>query len=315
MSDLKLGIVLWAQGATWPEMLAAAQRVDRLGYDSLWTWDHLLPVFGDRHGAIFDGPSALAALAMATRHVRLGMFVAGNTFRNPALLAKSLVTLDHISGGRAICGIGGAWFEPEHRAAGIDFGGGFGERLRWLGESVAAIRALFDGAEVTSPVGGHYQFDSLIERPLPIQAHLPILVGGSGEQLTLRIVARYADIWNAFGSPEELHRKDAILRSHCADVGRDPSEIERTVGVMLVIRNTEDEARRVWADCLASQGASYEEGPEVWLGSPGQIASRVVAFRERGFHSIIAEIPPPYDAETIERFIGEVRPEVLALRL
>lgn len=102
MTDLKLGIVLWAQGTTWPDMLDAARRVDRLGYDSLWTWDHLLPVFGDRRGPIFDGPAAIAALAMVTTRVRLGLFVGGNTFRNPALFAKSVATLDHISGGRAI---------------------------------------------------------------------------------------------------------------------------------------------------------------------------------------------------------------------
>jgi len=303
---LRQGIVLWAQGATWPELRDAGQLVDRLGYDSLWTWDHLEPVFGDRLGPVLEGPSVLAALAVLTQRVRLGLFVAGNTFRNPALLAKSTATLDQLSGGRAICGVGGAWLEREHTAAGVAFGSGFGERLGWLDESVAALRALFDGQTVTSAPDAHYAFAGLTQRPLPVQRRLPILVGGSGEQRTLRTVARYADLWNAFGHPETLARKDAVLRRHCAEVGRDPEAIERTVGVMLVIRDTEAEARRVWGERLAGQGAAYEEGPEVWLGSPRQIADRIAAMRAVGFHTIIAETPPPFDVETIERFIGEV---------
>ena len=304
--ELKQGIVLWAQGATWPELRAAGQLVDRLGYDSLWTWDHLEPVFGDRHGPVLEGPTILAALAALTERVRLGLFVAGNTFRNPALLAKSTVTLDHLSAGRAICGIGGAWLEREHTAAGVPFGSGFGERLRWLDEAVSALRTLFDGGTVTSQADAHYAFDGLTQRPRPVQARLPILVGGSGERRTLRTVARDADLWNAFGDPDTLARKDAVLRRHCAEIGRDPDAIERTVGVMLVIRDTQADARRVWAERLAAQGAPYEEGPEVWLGSPHEIAERVAAMRAVGFHTIIAEVPPPFDVETLERFRLEV---------
>ena len=303
---LRLGLVLWAQGASWPELRQTGLLADRLGYDSLWTWDHLEPVFGRRDGPILEGPSLLAAWAVLTQRVRLGLFVAGNTFRNPALLAKSTVTLDHLSGGRAILGIGGAWLEREHTAAGVPFGSGFGERLRWLDESVAAIRAVLDGEAVTSEPGAHYAFQGLLQRPHPVQTRLPIMVGGSGERRTLRTVARYADLWNAFGDPATLAEKDAVLRRHCAEVGRDPDAIERTVGVMLTIRDTEADARRVWAERLAGQGAPYEEGPEVWLGSPRQIADRVRAMRAIGFHTIIAEVPPPYDRETIERFRLEV---------
>lgn len=308
MPDLKLGIVLWAQGQPWSDIARAGVLVDQLGYESLWTWDHLLPVFGDRTGPILDGSTVLAALAVTTRHVRLGLFVAGNTFRNPALLAKSVTTLDHVSNGRAILGVGGAWFEPEHTAAGIDFGAGFGDRLRWLDESVGAIRGLLDGATVTSPPASHYAFRDLTLRPRPVQHRLPIMVGGSGERLTLRTVARHADVWNAFGSPEQLAHKDEVLRRHCLDVGRDEREIERSVGVMLVIRDTEDAARASWAATLRSQGAPYEEGPEVWLGSPHQIAARIVELRALGFHTVVAESPPPFDPETIERLYAEVRP-------
>ena len=149
MADIRLGINLWSQAASWPDILAAAQAADRLGYDHLWTWDHLLPIFGDPDQPIVEGYTTLAALAQATERIRLGLFVGANTFRNPGLAVKSIVTIDHISAGRAMLGLGGAWFELEHRAFGIDFGSGFGQRLDWLAEAVPAARALLDGETVT----------------------------------------------------------------------------------------------------------------------------------------------------------------------
>src|SRR6476646_2188662 len=195
MTDLKLGIALWSQASDWSSFLAAAQAAERLGYDHVWTWDHIQAIFGDPDQPIFEGYTALAAIAQATERVRIGLFVGANTFRNPGLAVKCLTTIDHISGGRAIMGIGGAWFEGEHRAFGIDFGSGFGQRLDWLAESVPAVRALLDGDEVTSS-GGRYAFDHLRIDPLPVQRHLPIMIGGAGERKTLRIVAQYADMWN-----------------------------------------------------------------------------------------------------------------------
>src|SRR6186997_3196117 len=149
MTDVKLGILLWSQASTWPEKLDAAKRVDRLGYDHLWTWDHVYAIFGDPYQPIFEGWSSLAAWAMATEHTRLGLLVGANTFRNPGLTAKIAETVDHISEGRAIVGIGGAWFDLEHEAHGIDFGSGFGQRLDWLDEAVGAMRTVLDGGSVT----------------------------------------------------------------------------------------------------------------------------------------------------------------------
>ena len=219
MADLKLGINLWSQASDWPSFLAAGQRADELGYDTLWTWDHVLAIFGEPGQPIFEGYTALAALAQATARVQLGLFVGANTFRNPGLAAKAVTTIDHISGGRAVMGLGGAWFEGEHQAFGIDFGTGFGQRLDWLAEAVPAVRSLLDGGEVTSAPGGRYAFDHLRIAPRPIRDHLPIMIGGAGEKKTLRIVAQHADLWNVFGTPETVARKDAILRQHCADVG------------------------------------------------------------------------------------------------
>src|SRR5664280_3660743 len=156
MSEFKVGINLWSQAGTWAELLDAAKTVDRLGYDHLWAWDHVKAIFGDPHQPIFEGWTTITAWAMATHHVKVGLMVGANTFRNPGLVAKIVTTLDHVSNGRAILGHGGAWFELEHNEFGIDFGTGFGQRLDWLDESVGAIRALTSGETVTSPAGGHY---------------------------------------------------------------------------------------------------------------------------------------------------------------
>ena len=312
MPNLNLGILLWSQATEWPPMLEAARRIDSLGYDHLWAWDHLYAIYGDPYQPIFEGYSVLSAWATATERVRLGLLVGANTFRNPGLVAKHLATLDHISGGRAIGGLGGAWFELEHEAHGIDFGSGFGQRLDWLDESVGVIRTLLDGGEVTHE-SAKYRFEALRHQPLPVQPHLPIMIGGGGEKKTLRTVAKYADMWNVSGDPDVLARKDAILRAHCADVGRDEALIERTVGVKLVIRDDKAEAERIWAEQMAHNRTPREEwdGPDtLWLGTPAQIAATIRARVAVGFETVIVELPAPYDVETIERLIGEVKPLV-----
>lgn len=313
MHDLKLGINLWSQASDWPSFLEAAQLADRLGYDHVWTWDHLLAIFGDPRQPIFEGYTALAAVAQATERVQLGLFVGANPFRNPGLAVKSIATIDHISGGRAIMGIGGAWFGAEHQAFGIDFGSGFGERLDWLAEAVPAIRTLLDGGDVTSAPGGRYAFDDLRIAPLPLQRRLPIMIGGAGERKTLRIVAEYADMWNVFGTPEIVARKDGILRAHCADVGRDPEAIERTLGCKVTIRSTEAEAERVRLDKLEHNRtplSRVEGDASFWTGTPEMIAETILGYRRVGFHTFIVELPAPYDVETIETLINVVKPMV-----
>jgi alkanesulfonate monooxygenase SsuD/methylene tetrahydromethanopterin reductase-like flavin-dependent oxidoreductase (luciferase family) len=313
MDGLKLGVCPWVQATEWPPLLDFVRRVDRLGYEHVWSWDHVHAIYGDPYQPIFEGWTVLAAWAMATERAKLGLLVGANTFRNPGVFAKAATTVDHISGGRAICGIGGAWFAFEHEAHGIEFGTGFGQRLDWLDESAGAMRRLLDGEEVTSAEGGRYRFDRLVHHPTPVQSHLPMLIGGVGERKTLRTVAKYADMWNAFGTPEELAHKDAVLRTHCEAVGRNEAEIERTVGCKIVVRDTEDEARRVWAAQLEANRTPYEEESDIWLGSPAQVAAKAAAFAAAGFRTIIAEMPAPYDVETVERLVAEVKP--LAERL
>jgi alkanesulfonate monooxygenase SsuD/methylene tetrahydromethanopterin reductase-like flavin-dependent oxidoreductase (luciferase family) len=313
MSDIKLGLNLWSQASDWPAFLAAGRLADRVGYDHLWTWDHLYAIFGDPHQPIFEGYTALAALAQATERVELGLFVGANTFRNPGLAVKAITTIDHISGGRAIMGIGGAWNEPEHRAFGIDFGSGFGQRLDWLAEAAPAIRTLLDGGEVTSEPGGRYDFEQLRIEPLPLRDRMPIMIGGAGERKTLRIVAQYADIWNVFGTPETVAHKDAVLRAHCEDVGRDPAAIERTLGCKVTIRSTQAEAERVRQALLDHNETPPErvEGDvSFWTGTAEQIAETIISYRRVGFHTFIAELPAPYDIETIEALATVVKPMV-----
>jgi alkanesulfonate monooxygenase SsuD/methylene tetrahydromethanopterin reductase-like flavin-dependent oxidoreductase (luciferase family) len=311
MADVKLGILLWSQVATWSEMLDAAQRVDRLGYAHLWTWDHLYAIFGDPYQPIFDGSTLLAAWARETEQTRLGLLVGANTFRNPGLVAKQTTTIDHASDGRAILGIGGAWMELEHHAHGIDFGTGFGQRLDWFDESVAALRTLVDGGSVTSMPGGRYAFDDLRHAPRPVQPHLPIMIGGSGEKKTLRTVAKYADMWNAMGPLDLMAHKIDVLREHCQAVGRDIGEIEFTLGIKATIRDSAAEADAVWREHMAlnkTPMANVADDDTFWNGTPGEIADRLRPYVELGFRTVISEQPAPYDTETFERLIGEVLP-------
>jgi alkanesulfonate monooxygenase SsuD/methylene tetrahydromethanopterin reductase-like flavin-dependent oxidoreductase (luciferase family) len=309
----KLGVLLWNQATDWPAYETAAKRVEELGYDSLWAWDHLYAIFGDPYQPIFEGYTTLAAMSKATTRLRLGLLVGANTFRNPGVVAKMLTTIDHASGGRAIAGIGGAWMEPEHTATGIDFGSGFGQRLDWLEETAAALDDLFDGKAVTSPPNAHYDLRDFRLLPPPVQERLPIMIGGSGEKKTLRTVARHADIWNAMGDAEFLRHKLEVLKRHCDEAGRDIAEIELTVGCKPIIRDTAEEARRLWEALMAHNRTPMSDvldDDTFWVGTPELIAEHMVSRKALGFNTFLAEIPAPYDTETLERWINEVRPMV-----
>ncbi len=229
-APLKLGANCWNQYTDWPSWLAAERRAERLGYDSLWTWDHLYPIVGSWQGPILEAYTAISALAATTERATIGLMVGANTFRNPALVAKMMTTIDHISGGRAVLGIGAAWFETEHTGYGLDFGTGAPERLRWLAQALPIMRGMLDGTEPTVTVG-RYQTHAVRNDPSPVQRHVPILIGGSGRKVTLRLVAQYGDACNLGGAIDELAEKEAALVEHCAAVGRDEREIERTYGI------------------------------------------------------------------------------------
>jgi alkanesulfonate monooxygenase SsuD/methylene tetrahydromethanopterin reductase-like flavin-dependent oxidoreductase (luciferase family) len=312
-APLKLGANCWNQYAEWPAFLAAHQRADRLGYDSLWTWDHLYPIVGPVEGPIFECYTAMAAVAASTERATIGMMVGANTFREPALVAKMVTTLDHISGGRAMLGIGAAWFETEHRAFGIPFGSSPGERLRWLRDALPILRGMLDGTRPSAPAGTRYAASDAINLPAPVQRRVPILIGGSGREVTLRLVARFAGACNVGGPAEHLAEKEATLVAHCAEVGRDEREIERTAAMGTpCIRDTSAKAHAVLEGIFAQHG-----GAVAWQGMPVGTVDDVVAFCEpfvrQGYRHLVFGFPSPYDDETMTRLATEVRPRLEAL--
>jgi len=225
---IRFGIQTPQQHITWSELLALWRDIDTLGYDSAWTFDHFLPIFSDPTGACLEGWTALAALAMATRRVRLGLMVTGNTYRHPAVLAKMAATVDIVSGGRLNFGIGAGWFELEHREYGVPFHT-TGARLSRLDEALRVIKLLWT-QERANFDGTHFKLDNASFNPKPLQQpHPPIVIGATGEKVALRIVAQHAQMWNSFGTPDIFHHKIAVLDEHCRRLGRDPAAIEKSV--------------------------------------------------------------------------------------
>ncbi|MES2209169.1 MAG: TIGR03560 family F420-dependent LLM class oxidoreductase [Chloroflexota bacterium] len=302
---VRLGAQLWSQQTDWPSIRDAAIAAEAAGWDSVWTWDHLLAIFGPAEQPILEGWTTLAALSSVTTRMQLGLMVGANTFRNPGLTAKLATTLDHVSGGRAVLGIGGAWFEREHDAFGIDFGAGFGERLDRLDEAVMLLRRLLDGERITHD-GRFYQLNDALCEPRPIQPHLPILIGGSGPKKTLRTTALRGDAWNTAGTLDEVRTRLEILEAHCADVGRDRAEIELTVSFPILIRDRRADAEAAWATLIGSNGTTHAGAVPHLFGNPGQVADAIRPYVDLGFRTVIARLPAPYDLETIDRMI-EVR--------
>jgi alkanesulfonate monooxygenase SsuD/methylene tetrahydromethanopterin reductase-like flavin-dependent oxidoreductase (luciferase family) len=306
MAEVKIGALPWPQYTSWAALRQAGIDADRLGYDDLWTWDHLYPIVGDSRGPMFEGYLTLASWAENTERVRIGLMVGANPYRNPALVAKMVTQLDHMSGGRAICGLGGAWNQEEADAFGIEFGASPGERLRWLEEAAVIVRGMLHGEE---PSGSkYYAADHVMNLPAPIQAHLPLLIGGGGERKTLRIVALHADACNLGGGFDRVVHKEQVLLAHCAEVGRDPAEIERTAGMgVTVIRDTHSAAQER-LDELAALNGGARAWPNQLIGTPAEVAANMQRYLDIGYRHLICGFPAPFDAETMERMQTEVRP-------
>jgi probable F420-dependent oxidoreductase len=211
--NVKIGVAFHPQHTTTAEFLRGWQEADALGVDSLWTWDHFFPLTGDPNGASFEAWTLLAAAGVQTSRAEIGCLVHGMSYRNPALLSAMAKTLDHFLGGRLILGLGAGWFEREYDEYGYEFGTA-GDRLRNLERGIEIIKQRWT-----------------IDEPKPPRGTIPILIGGGGEKVTLRITAQHADLWHGFGSPEEWGRKNRILDDWCARVGRDPATIARSVTV------------------------------------------------------------------------------------
>jgi alkanesulfonate monooxygenase SsuD/methylene tetrahydromethanopterin reductase-like flavin-dependent oxidoreductase (luciferase family) len=314
---VRFGAAFWINRTSWPELRDACLAAEKAGWDSLWIDDHLLSDEGDPSDPKLEGWETVASLAVLTERVRLGLLVGANTFRNPGLTAKIATTVDHMSRGRLVLGLGGGWFEREHAAFGIDFGDGFGDRLDRLDEAVGTVRRLLDGERVTHDVRFYALRDALCS-PLPVQRRLPILIGGSGPTKTLRTTARYADLWNGYGTPDRIAATSEILRERCDEIGRPFAEIERTVTLDGVIRDSTQEARAAWAGIARRHGLEGRiaaDGTERGLtigGTPPDVAAYVDAYRPGGIGEVMFIFRTPFDLETIERLV-EVRTSLEAL--
>src|SRR5215210_5582786 len=232
MARLSFGFKTAPQRTTYDAMLAIWREADAIeAFEHAWLFDHFAPIHGDVDGPCLEGWTLLAAYAAQTTRLRVGLMVTGNTYRHPAVLAKTAATVDVISNGRLDLGIGAGWNEYEHTSMGIPLYTP-GERIRRLGEACEIIKRLFT-QHLTDFDGRYYQLKESRCEPKPVQKpYPPFVIGGGGEQLTLRIVAQYADVWNfAGGSTETFSHKVAVLHQHCADIGRDPSAIELSVQV------------------------------------------------------------------------------------
>jgi probable F420-dependent oxidoreductase len=208
---IRIGVQIQPQHSDFAAMQRAWREVEELGADTIYTWDHFYPLYGDPEGLHYDGLVSLTALAAATSRVKIGGLVFCNSYRNPQLLAAAHVAIDNMSGGRAILGIGAGWFEKDYDEYGYEFGTA-PERLRALKRDLPLMK---------HRIAKH--------NPAPV-GDLPILIGGAGEKVTLRLVAEHANMWHTFADVETYKRKSEILAEHCAKVGRDPNEIERVIG-------------------------------------------------------------------------------------
>lgn len=226
---MRIGLKLAPQFTTVEELRAVWRIADEAGFDHCWNFDHFASIGAHGNlGDVFEGWTLLGAMAEATSRVRIGCMVTGNTYRHPGVLAKTAVTVDHLSGGRLEFGLGAAWAEIEHTMLGLEFGT-VGQRIARLEEACRVIELLWS-EDRTSFDGEHYHLVDAIANPKPVQPRPPIWIGGSGERKTLRVVAQHADVWNlAMGEVAEGVRLSGVLDEHCAAFDRDPAEIRRSV--------------------------------------------------------------------------------------
>jgi probable F420-dependent oxidoreductase len=251
---IKVGVQLHPQQTSFADYRQAWLRLDEMGVDSLWNWDHFFPLYGDRNGPHFEGWTSLAVLGAQASQAQVGCLVLSMSYRNPALLSAMATTLDHATDGRLILGLGAGWYQRDYREYGYDFGTP-GQRLKTLERGLEIIKE-------------RWQKDN----PKPLRGRIPILIGGGGERVTLRITAQYADLWNGFGPAEQWQRKSRVLDDWCRRVGRDPVTIERTVSIDDPDPKRLDDLVRVGANhVILELGAPFHPSP----------VERLLAWRDR----------------------------------
>ncbi len=288
-------------------LTAIATTAETSGFDSIYVMDHLhqIPGVGPEEHWMLEGPTTLAALAARTSTAQLGLMVGGVTYRNPALHAKIATTIDVLSGGRAIFSIGAAWFEREHEAYGFEFGT-LGQRFEKLEEALQIVRAMFT-EEQPSFSGKHFSIDRVHNNPKPIRGDIPILIGGSGERKTLRMVAQYADACNVFGDAARVRHLMGVLDGHCETLGRDPGEITKTKLATIVLADTHEEAQAK-VEPMRARVAPERFDAMVLAGARDSIGEGIGALLDAGLDGLIANLPELADLEMVAR-IGDVLEE------
>ena len=274
-------------GNEWGHTLGLAQAAEHEGWDGIWFPDHFMPPsqgYGNESssdsdpemGPISESWTTLAGLAASVPRLRLGTMVVGNTYRHPAVLAKQVATVDHISGGRVVLGLGAGWQENEHQRYGIEFGSA-GERADRLDEACSMITSLLT-AERSDHEGSHYRLDGAPLFPKPVQEKVPLLIGGKGKQRTLRTTARYADEWNGWCTPDDMRTYNALLDQRCEEIGRDPEEIERSAACLLFLADNDAEAARL---------RERDFSRPTMVGTIEQLREQVGDYIDAGTHELV----------------------------
>ncbi|OGO50596.1 MAG: hypothetical protein A2148_04975 [Chloroflexi bacterium RBG_16_68_14] len=307
---VRIGIQTGLDNVEWSHLLDFWRFLDReTAFHNVWTFDHYVPPGpgAGADGACLEGWTALAALAQATERLRVGCLVTGVTYRHPSVLAKMAVTVDHISNGRLEFGIGAAWHEPEHRAYGIPFPP-VKEREDRLEEAVQLIRLLFRAEGPVDFQGKYYQLQQAPFSPPCVQKpHPPIFVGGGGEKRTLRTAARYADAINVMGSLDAAKQKIAVLERHCAEVGRDPSEITKSVFGPVLLIDDEERAQQLRERLAGMGGATPERVAEALpIGNAEHVRRVIERFAEAGVSYLVMMSRAPYNFDLYRRISDEI---------
>ena len=281
------------------EVLALARHVETTGWDGLWYADHFMPNAADTTAPWPEAWTTLSAIGAMVPRLRIGTLVTGNTYRHPAVLAKMAATLDHITAGRVVLGLGSGWQENEHQQYGLPFYT-VAERLQRLDEACAVIKALYTQTSANFD-GRFYQLKNASLEPKPVQQPLPLLIGGGGEQVTLKITAKWADEWNVWGTPATLKQKMAILDGHCRAMGRDPKSIKRSAVALLFMSDDAVYLERM-------RGTKMQQA--TIIGTAEEVAATVAEYAALGVDELIVPDftlgPRDQKIATLNRFIREV---------
>jgi F420-dependent oxidoreductase-like protein len=307
---MQFALFIGLGGTAWDNVVSLTRHAESTGWDAACLTDHFMANTPEKVGDNLECLSALSALAALVPRIRLGSIVLGNTYRHPAVLAKTLTNIDIISGGRLIAGIGGAWQQNEHEAYGIPFYT-VGERLARLDEACEVLKALWT-QDRANYKGRYYQLTDAPASPKPIQKPYPeLLIGGGGEKVTLKIAARHADHWNTWGGPRILAAKNAILNGHCATVGRDPKKILRSAVMPLVISDDKADVERVRQACVKRMGFDEARAQDTILGgSVAQVQDTLGKLRDAGVGLLFVPSMffPKDPRPLLDKFMADVAP-------